>query len=84
MEQATRRALIQEKTQKRDFSQTWGSIQEWRSIEADTVLSTYLHTHNYLLHYFPFFPYYKAKWRIFIKREKLPQSETVSSSRPTI
>ena len=29
----------QENPQKRDFSQTWGSIQEWRCIEADTVYS---------------------------------------------
>ena len=29
--------FMQENSQKRDFPQTWGSIQEWRCIEADTV-----------------------------------------------
>ena len=29
--------FIQEKKPKRYFSHTWGSIQEWRCIEADTV-----------------------------------------------
>ena len=29
--------FIQENPQKRDFSHTWGCIQEWRCIEADTV-----------------------------------------------
>ena len=29
--------FIQENPQKQDFSHTWGSIQEWRCIEADTV-----------------------------------------------
>ena len=31
---------IQEKPQKVDFSKTWGSIQEWGCIQADTVYYT--------------------------------------------
>ena len=30
--------FIQENPKKRDFSHTWGYIQEWRCIEADTVV----------------------------------------------
>ena len=29
--------FIQENAKKRDFLHTWGFIQEWRCIEADTV-----------------------------------------------
>ena len=30
--------FIQENAKKRDFLHTWGFIQEWRCIEADTVV----------------------------------------------
>ena len=31
--------FIQENPQKRDFLQIWGSFQEWRCIDADTVVT---------------------------------------------
>ena len=31
--------FIQENAKKRDFLHTWGFIQEWRCIEADTVVN---------------------------------------------